>query len=250
MKSPTPTKHVFVTGGVASSLGKGLTASSLGQLLKSRGLRVTMQKLDPYLNVDPGHDEPLPARRGLRDQRRCGDRSRHRSLRAVPRHRPQPDRQRHDGAGLLHRHRQGAPRRLPRRHRAGDPAHHQRDQGPHPRDGRSRHRRGHHRDRRHGRRHRVAALPRGCAPDAPPDRSRQLLLHPRLAGSLHRTLRRAEDQAHPALGGGAALDRYPARRHRLPCRSRAARQHQAQDRADVRRRRRGRGHRCGRPVDL
>jgi CTP synthase len=45
---------VFVTGGVASSLGKGLTASSLGNLLKARGLRVTMQKLDPYLNVDPG----------------------------------------------------------------------------------------------------------------------------------------------------------------------------------------------------
>jgi CTP synthase len=54
-----PTKHVFVTGGVASSLGKGLTASSLGSLLKSRGLRVTMQKLDPYLNVDPGTMNPF-----------------------------------------------------------------------------------------------------------------------------------------------------------------------------------------------
>jgi CTP synthase len=53
------TKHVFVTGGVASSLGKGLTASSLGQLLTSRGLRVTMQKLDPYLNVDPGTMNPF-----------------------------------------------------------------------------------------------------------------------------------------------------------------------------------------------
>ncbi len=47
------TRHIFVTGGVASSLGKGLTASSLGRLLRSRGLTVTMQKLDPYLNVDP-----------------------------------------------------------------------------------------------------------------------------------------------------------------------------------------------------
>jgi CTP synthase len=55
----SPTKHVFVTGGVASSLGKGLTASSLGRLLKSRGLRVTMQKLDPYLNVDPGTMNPF-----------------------------------------------------------------------------------------------------------------------------------------------------------------------------------------------
>ncbi|MBO0840055.1 MAG: CTP synthase, partial [Sciscionella sp.] len=54
-----PTKHVFVTGGVASSLGKGLTASSLGQLLTARGLRVTMQKLDPYLNVDPGTMNPF-----------------------------------------------------------------------------------------------------------------------------------------------------------------------------------------------
>ena len=53
------TKHLFVTGGVASSLGKGLTASSLGRLLRSRGLRVTMQKLDPYLNVDPGTMNPF-----------------------------------------------------------------------------------------------------------------------------------------------------------------------------------------------
>jgi CTP synthase len=59
VKNATPTKHVFVTGGVASSLGKGLTASSLGSLLKSRGLRVTMQKLDPYLNVDPGTMNPF-----------------------------------------------------------------------------------------------------------------------------------------------------------------------------------------------
>nr|WP_304044551.1 CTP synthase [Jatrophihabitans endophyticus] len=53
------TRHLFVTGGVASSLGKGLTASSLGSLLKARGLRVTMQKLDPYLNVDPGTMNPF-----------------------------------------------------------------------------------------------------------------------------------------------------------------------------------------------
>ena len=53
------TKHIFVTGGVASSLGKGITASSLGRLLKCRGLRVTMQKLDPYINVDPGTMNPF-----------------------------------------------------------------------------------------------------------------------------------------------------------------------------------------------
>ena len=52
-------KHIFVTGGVASVSGKGLTAASLGHLLKGRGLRVTMQKLDPYINVDPGTMNPF-----------------------------------------------------------------------------------------------------------------------------------------------------------------------------------------------
>ena len=53
------TKHIFVTGGVASSLGKGLTAASLGRLLKQRGLKVVIQKLDPYINVDPGTMNPF-----------------------------------------------------------------------------------------------------------------------------------------------------------------------------------------------
>jgi CTP synthase len=57
--SSKTTKHIFVTGGVVSSLGKGLTAASLGNLLTSRGLRVVMQKLDPYLNVDPGTMNPF-----------------------------------------------------------------------------------------------------------------------------------------------------------------------------------------------
>ncbi|MDP9801301.1 CTP synthase [Arcanobacterium wilhelmae] len=54
-----PVRHIFVTGGVASSLGKGITAASLGTLLKARGLRVAMQKLDPYVNVDPGTMNPF-----------------------------------------------------------------------------------------------------------------------------------------------------------------------------------------------
>ena len=53
------TKHVFVTGGVTSSLGKGITSASLGRLLEARGLRVTLQKLDPYINVDPGTMNPF-----------------------------------------------------------------------------------------------------------------------------------------------------------------------------------------------
>ena len=137
MKNPTPTKHVFVTGGVASSLGKGLTASSLGSLLKSRGLRVTMQKLDPYLNVDPGtmnpfqHGEVFVTNDGAETDLDIGhyERFLDTDLGQIA----------NVTTGQVYstRHRQGAPRRLPRRHRAGDPAHHQRDQGPHPRDGRS-----------------------------------------------------------------------------------------------------------------
>ena len=56
---PDVPRHIFVTGGVVSSLGKGLTASSLGRLLRARGLDVVMQKLDPYINVDPGTMNPF-----------------------------------------------------------------------------------------------------------------------------------------------------------------------------------------------
>ena len=52
------TRHIFVTGGVVSSLGKGLTSASIGMLLEARGLKVRMQKLDPYINVDPGTMSP------------------------------------------------------------------------------------------------------------------------------------------------------------------------------------------------
>ena len=54
-----PVKYVFVTGGVVSGLGKGITAASLGRLLKARGYQVTMQKLDPYINIDPGTMNPV-----------------------------------------------------------------------------------------------------------------------------------------------------------------------------------------------
>ncbi|MBU1867511.1 MAG: CTP synthase, partial [Candidatus Margulisbacteria bacterium] len=52
------TKYIFITGGVVSSLGKGIVAASLGRILKSRGISVTIQKLDPYINVDPGTMNP------------------------------------------------------------------------------------------------------------------------------------------------------------------------------------------------
>ncbi len=95
------TKHIFVTGGVASSLGKGLTASSLGRLLKGRGLRVTMQKLDPYLNVDPGtmnpfeHGEVFVTDDGGETDLDLGP------LRALHRRAAQPRLQRHDRLDLL-----------------------------------------------------------------------------------------------------------------------------------------------------
>ena len=54
-----PVKYVFVTGGVVSGLGKGITAASLGRLLKARGYHVTMQKFDPYINIDPGTMNPV-----------------------------------------------------------------------------------------------------------------------------------------------------------------------------------------------
>ena len=57
--SPRPAKYIFVTGGVMSSLGKGLASASIGALLEARGLRVTFLKLDPYLNVDPGTMNPF-----------------------------------------------------------------------------------------------------------------------------------------------------------------------------------------------
>ncbi len=59
-------RYIFITGGVVSSLGKGLAAAALGALLQARGYKVRLRKLDPYLNVDPGDDVALSARRGLR----------------------------------------------------------------------------------------------------------------------------------------------------------------------------------------
>src|SRR4029079_10514585 len=58
-RAPKQTKFIFVTGGVVSSLGKGLASASIGTLLENRGLKVTIQKMDPYINVDPGTMNPL-----------------------------------------------------------------------------------------------------------------------------------------------------------------------------------------------
>jgi len=59
MEEEMETKFIFITGGVLSGLGKGITAASLGRLLKNRGYKVTNQKLDPYINIDPRNYEPI-----------------------------------------------------------------------------------------------------------------------------------------------------------------------------------------------
>ncbi len=123
------TKYVFVTGGVVSSLGKGIAAASLAAILESRGIKVTLIKLDPYINVDPGtmspfqHGEVFVTEDGAETDLDLGHYERF-SL--------DPDAKRNNfTTGQIYERviKQGAPRRLPRRHGAGDPAHHRRDQG-------------------------------------------------------------------------------------------------------------------------
>ena len=211
------TRHLFVTGGVASSLGKGLTASSLGQLLTARGLRVTMQKLDPYLNVDPGtmnpfqHGEVFVTEDGAETDLDVGHYERF------------LDRNLHGRANVTTGQVYSSVIAKERRGEyLGDTV----QVIPHitneikdrilamsapDDDGRHAGRR-HHRDRRHGRRHRVAAVPGGRPAGPPRRRPGQLLLPARLAGAVPRAVRGAEDQADPALRRRAAQHRYPARR--------------------------------------
>ena len=201
MKHATPVKHVFVTGGVASSLGKGLTASSLGNLLKARGLRVTMQKLDPYLNVDPGtmnpfqHGEVFVTDDGAETDLDIGHYERFLDT---------------DLSQIANVTTGQVYSTVIAKERRGDYLGDTVQVIPHitneikdrilamgaarGADGRRRH----HRDRRHRRRHRVAAVPRGRAADPPRDRPRQLLLHPRLAGALHRPVGRARRPSRPS----------------------------------------------------
>ncbi len=115
-------KYIFVTGGVVSSLGKGLAAASIGCLLESRGLKVNLMKFDPYLNVDPGtmspfqHGEVFVTDDGAETDLDLGhyERFTHAHLSA----RKQPD----DRANLRADHSQRAARRLPGQDRAGDSA--------------------------------------------------------------------------------------------------------------------------------
>ncbi len=249
------TKHLFVTGGVASSLGKGLTASSLGSLLKARGLRVTMQKLDPYLNVDPGtmnpfqHGEVFVTEDGAETDLDVGHYERFLDTDLV-------------GSAnvttgqvystVIAKERRGeylgdTVQVIP--HITNEIKDRIRAMAAPGADGKAPHvvitEIG-----GHGRRHRVAAVPRGGPPGPARRRAGQLLLPARVARALPRAVRRAEDQADPALGRGAAQHRYHPGRDRLPLRPRTARLGEAQDLADVRRRCRGRGGRRRRAEHL
>ena len=185
MQPARTTKHVFVTGGVASSLGKGLTASSLGQLLTARGLRVTMQKLDPYLNVDPGtmnpfqHGEVFVTEDGAETDLDIGHYERFLDRDLSARANVTTGQV---YSSVIAKERRGE--------YLGDTV----QVIPHITDEiKSRvlamrtadagARRRHHRGRRHRRRHRVAAVPRGRPPAAPRGRPGQLLLPARLAGA-------------------------------------------------------------------
>jgi CTP synthase len=127
-----PSKYIFVTGGVVSSLGKGIAAASLGRLLKERGLRVTIQKFDPYLNVDPGHDVARSSTARCSSPTTAPRPTSTSGTTSASSTAPLAGEQRHHRAHLPERHHQGAPRRVPRLDGAGDPAHHRRDQGGHP----------------------------------------------------------------------------------------------------------------------
>ena len=102
------TSYVFVTGGVVSSLGKGITSACLGAILESRGLSISMIKLDPYINVDPGTMSPISARRGFRYRGRHGGGSRSGSLRAFRQHDDGAQQQFYDRPYIRNSHSQGS----------------------------------------------------------------------------------------------------------------------------------------------
>ncbi len=230
------TKFIFVTGGVVSSLGKGLASASIGALLESRGLKVSILKMDPYINVDPGtmspfqHGEVFVTDDGAETDLDLGHYERFLSVRMSQKN--------NFTTGQVYdaRHQPRAARRLPRRHGAGDPAHHRRDQRPHPRSRRGL-RRAHRRGRRHGRRHREPAVPRSHPPVPLGPRPRERPLRPPHAGAVHRHRRRGEDQADAAQRQGAHRPRHPARHPAVPHRSRPGAQDQGEDRPLLQRRR-------------
>ena len=212
------TRYVFITGGVVSSLGKGLASAALGALLQARGFKVRLRKLDPYLNVDPGtmspyqHGEVFVTDDGAETDLDLGHYERF-TGRARTR-----DDNITTGPHLSRHHHQGAARRLSRRDDPGHPARHRTPSRSSCVDGNEGV------DfvlvEIGGTVGDIEGLPffeairqLGNELDARPGD-----LRPPDAAALHPLGRRAEDQADPALGRGAALDRHPARHPALPLR--------------------------------
>ena len=222
-------RYIFITGGVVSSLGKGLASAALGALLQARGYTVRLRKLDPYLNVDPGtmsptqHGEVFVTDDGAETDLDLGHYERFTGRSA--------NKQDNITTGRIYQELIAKERRgdYPRRDGAGDSARHQRDQGLHPRGQRRRRLRAG-RDRRHGRRHRGPAVLRGDPPARQRPAARPCGLHPPDAAALHPDRGRAQDQADPALGQGIALDRRPAAHPALPLRPRDSARRAAQAR--------------------
>ncbi len=202
-------KYIFFTGGVVSSVGKGVTAAALGRLLKERGFQVAVQKLDPYINVDPGtmspyqHGEVFVLDDGAETDLDLGHYERFIDIRLNRACNITTGQVYHEVIG------KETPRRLPGRHHPGYSPHHQRNQTPHS-AGRQIHR-GRDRPGRSGRngwRYRKPALPRSPAPDARRPGPRKYPVYPRHLAALHRRDGRVKDQTHPAFGARTALDRY------------------------------------------
>ena len=217
------TKHIFVTGGVVSSLGKGLTSASIGMLLERRGLRVRMQKLDPYINVDPGtmspyqHGEVYVLDDGSETDLDLGHYERFTNS---PLTRDSNYTTGQIYLSVINKERRGeflgkTVQVIP--HITNE------IKDVHPQAGRRRRRRRHHRNRRHGRRYRKPAVPGSDSPVLARCRQGKLPVHPPDAGAVPEGGRRTEDQADAALGRPVAADRYSARRAHLP--------HRALDRA-------------------
>ena len=209
-------RYIFITGGVVSSLGKGLASAALGALLQARGYRVRLRKLDPYLNVDPGtmspyqHGEVFVTDDGAETDLDLGHYERFTGVPANQQDNITTGRIYQD---IIAKERRGD---YLGAHRAGHPARHRRHQELR----RSTATRAIDfvlvRDRRHGRRHRGPAVLRGHPPARQRAAARQRRLHPPDAAAVHPDGRRAEDQADPAFGEGAALDRHPARHPAVP----------------------------------
>ncbi len=243
------TKFIFVTGGVLSSLGKGLASASLGSLLEARGLGVTFLKLDPYLNVDPGtmnpfqHGEVYVTEDGAETDLDLGHyerftRATMRKLNNVT-------------AGRIYD-------AVIAKERRGDYLGATVQVIPHVtdeikariREAAARRRHPDRRGRWHRRRHRVPSVPRGDPAVSRRRRPRERLLRPHRPGSLHGDRRRAQDQAGAALGEGASNRRHRARRDLVPDRPLPAEVGQGED-CPVLQCRRGRGdHREGRRQHL